>query len=85
MPAKSASAAAAPEGKAVLAPEQAAALRQVDARKAAAERAVAEAVRGWWFGHIHNSPLAQATEAYAHAYSRLDALTAAVLNALKEV
>ena len=83
MTANPTSAPAAPEPTATPA-KQAAAAKQSKASPSVAAR-IEAAIDDWWLEHIHNSPVSQATEAYAHIHKRLEALKASVVNALKEV
>lgn len=84
MASKSAGATAASGSPPALAPEQADAIRQIEAAADAAAQRLIAAIDLWFFEHIHNSPVSVATEAYTHLHGRLDALKAAVINASKE-
>ena len=42
------------------------------------------AIDAWFAGHIRNSPLAQATQAYNHLVQKIGALKAAIVAAIEQ-
>lgn len=84
MPAKSAATQAAAEGKPVLAPEQADALKQVAKREEATAKAISSTVRAWFDEYIHNSPVSRDVHSYNHLLASLVHLETALAGAVKK-
>jgi hypothetical protein len=81
---KSASAPAAPEGQAALAPEQVDALRQAKKQADATDSAIKTAIDAWFADRIHNSPVSRNGDAYRHLHGELQSLAAAISAAVKK-